>query len=93
MTLLEIAEIYTDLVNAENEIPAEELNAKERINLLRTKYHDRLMDQMSEEGIYFADRFDATRKAFEIAKRRIELLYLYCARLNSWWKHFGIDIV
>ena len=69
MNLYEIALVYTDLVNAENEIPEEELHAKDQINMLRTKYHNLLMDRMTEEGIYFADRFDATRKAFELVQK------------------------
>ena len=66
MTLLEIAQIYTDLVNAESEIPDNEYCAKDRLNALRSKYHDILMEQMRTEGIDYADRFDATRKAFEL---------------------------
>ena len=69
MSLVEIAQIYTDLVSAENEIPEEEFRAKEQINILRTKYHDLLMDRMREEGIDFADRFDAARKAYELIKK------------------------
>ena len=66
MNLVEIARIYTDLVKAEREIPQEENMAKDRINALRTKYHEMLMEKMREEGIYFSDRFDATNKAFEL---------------------------
>lgn len=66
MSLVEIAKIYTDLVNAEREIPEEEFHAKDRINALRTKYHEILMDKMREEGIYFSDRFDAASKAFQL---------------------------
>lgn len=68
MNLYEIAQIYTDLVNAENEIPDEEFCAKEQLNMLRTKYHNLLMERMSAEGIDFGDRFDATRKAFELVQ-------------------------
>jgi hypothetical protein len=69
MSLVEVARIYTDLVNAEKEIPEEEYHAKDRINALRTKYHQLLMDKMREEGINFSDRFDATHKAFEIVNK------------------------
>ena len=62
----EIAQIYIDLVNAEKEILEEEHCAKDQINALRTKYHNILMDQMREEGIEFLDRFDATRKAYDL---------------------------
>lgn len=68
MNLLEIALIYTDLVNAEQEIPENEYHAKDCINALRTKYHQMLMDKMREEKIEFFDRFDATRKAFALIK-------------------------
>ena len=70
MSLIEIAKIYVDLVKAEREIPAEEYHAKDRINALRTKYHQVLMDKMKEEGIEFSDRFDATHKAFEIIQEK-----------------------
>ena len=68
MTLLEIAQVYTDLVTAENQIPDSEHHAKEEINVLRTKYHQILMDKLREEGIEFSDRFDAMNKAFELIK-------------------------
>lgn len=68
MTLRDIAEIYTDLVTTEEGIPEEEYRAKEELHALRTKYHELLMEKMREENVDFADRFDATRKAFEILK-------------------------
>ena len=66
MTLVEIAQIYTDLVKAEREIPEEEHHAKDRINALRTKYHQLLMEKMRQEGVPFSDRLDAMNKAFEL---------------------------
>lgn len=69
MKLLEIAKIYTDLVNADNEIPDIEYHAKDLIAALRTKYHNILMEQMKIEGIEFVDRFDATRIAFELVNK------------------------
>ena len=69
MTLIEIAKIYTDLVKAEREIPAEEFHAKDQVNALRTKYHEILMSKMRTEGMEFSDRFDATNKAFELIKK------------------------
>ena len=65
--LAEIAQIYVDLVRLEKEIPNAEHSAKDQANALRTKYHELLMQKMREEKIDFADRFDATHKAFEIA--------------------------
>lgn len=69
MTLIEIARIYTDLVKAEREIPAEEYHAKDQINALRTKYHEALMTKMREEGMDFSDRFDAANKAFQLIQQ------------------------
>ncbi len=68
MTLVEIAQIYTDLVKAERDIPPSEQHAKDQSNALRTKYHQILMDKMKEEGISFSDRFDAAHKAFEFIR-------------------------
>jgi hypothetical protein len=68
MTVLEIARIYTDLVKAEREIPEKEHQAKEKINALRTKYHEILMTKMREERIDFSDRFDAAAKAFDLVR-------------------------
>jgi hypothetical protein len=67
--LLEIAQIYTDLVNADNDIPDSEYRAKDLVGALRTKYHNILMEHMLEEGIDFVDRFDATRIAFDFVKK------------------------
>jgi len=68
MTVLEIARIYTDLVKTEREIPEEEHQSKERIDALRTKYHELLMEKMREEQIDFSDRFDAAAKAFDLVR-------------------------
>lgn len=68
MTVMEVAKIYTDLVKAEREIPEEEPQAKEKINALRTKYHEILMEKMKEERIDFSDRFDAAAKAFDLVR-------------------------
>ena len=70
MTLIEIAQIYTDLVKAEAEIPEEEYHAKDQINALRTKYHELLMEKMRQDGIDFVDRFDAMNQAFGIIERQ-----------------------
>ena len=68
MTLLEIAQIYTDLVTADGNVPSSEHVAKDEIYALRSKYHQILMDKLKEEGIEYSDRFDAASKAFEIVK-------------------------
>jgi len=67
MTLIEIAQIYTELVKLDNQIPETELIAKDEIGALRTRYHQMFMDKLREEGIEFSDRFDAMDKAFELA--------------------------
>jgi len=71
MTLSALALIYTDLVKAEQEIPEHEYHAKECLNALRSKYHNLLMDKMREEKVEFYDRFDATRKAFELIQETV----------------------
>ena len=70
MSLIEIAQVYVDLVRLEEKIPAEEQQAKDQANALRTKYHELLMQKMREEKIDFADRFDAMHKAFEMVNRQ-----------------------
>lgn len=69
MNLIEIAQVYVDLVNLETGIPEEESRAKEEVGILRSKYHYALMDKMREENIEFFDRFEATRMAFELVKQ------------------------
>ncbi len=69
MKVIEIAQIYTDLVTLDDQTPDNESVAKEEIGILRSKYHQMLMDKFTEEGIEFLDRFDAMRKAFEIVKQ------------------------
>ena len=69
MTLIEVAQIYTDLVKLEKEVPEQEYQAKDQINVLRTKYHEILMAKMRENGVDFSDRFDAMNKAFELIQR------------------------
>jgi hypothetical protein len=66
MTIVEIARMYTDLVNLDNHTPANEHIAKEEIYALRSKYHQILMDKLREEGIEFSDRFEAMHIAFEL---------------------------
>ena len=73
MTVVEIVQIYTDLVKLDDQIPPSEHIAKDEIGMLRSKYHQMLMDKFQEEGIEFTDRFDAMRKAFEIVKKKFSL--------------------
>jgi hypothetical protein len=69
MTLIEIARIYTDLVNTDNEIPESEHIATDEVATLRSKYHQLLMDKLREEGVEFSDRFEAMHIAFDLVKR------------------------
>ena len=71
MSLLEIATVYTDLVMLEREIPEQEFHAKDRVNQLRSKYHELLMEQMRKDGIDFIDRFDAANQAFELVRNKL----------------------
>jgi len=73
MTLLEIAKIYTDLVNVDDQIPETEHVAKDEISALRSKYHQIFMDKLQQEGIEFTDRFDAMHKAFDLIKQEARL--------------------
>ncbi len=68
MNLIDIAQIYTDLVKLEGEISDQEPQAKDCVNALRSKYHELLMAKMREERISFSDRFDAANKAFELIR-------------------------
>ena len=70
MTLLEVAQIYTDLVLVDDHIPQKEHVSKEEVSALRSKYHQLLMDKFSEEGVEFYDRIDAMNKAFELVKSK-----------------------
>lgn len=68
MTLLEIAQIYTDLVSLDDQIPEDEHVSKDEVGALRSKYHQLFMDRLREDGIQFSDRFDAMHIAFEMVK-------------------------
>ncbi len=69
MTVVEIARIYTDLVNLDRKIPDNEYIAKDEVGALRATYHQMLMDVLRKEGIEFSDRFDAMRIAFELVAK------------------------
>ena len=66
MTPREIAQIYVDLVRLEESLGPDQYQAREEVTLLRSKYHDLLTDIFHQSGILCADRFEATRKAFEL---------------------------
>jgi hypothetical protein len=66
MSPREIAQIYVDLVRLEESLGPDQYQAREEVTLLRSKYHDLLADIFRQAGISCADRFEATRKAFEL---------------------------
>ena len=66
MTPCEIAQIYVDLVRLEESLGTDQYQAREEVTLLRSKYHDLLTDVFRRAGISCTDRFEATRKAFEL---------------------------
>ena len=66
MSPREIAQIYIDLVRLEESLGPDQYQAREEVTLLRSKYHDLLTDIFRQAGISCADRFEATRKAFEL---------------------------
>jgi hypothetical protein len=68
MNLIEIAQIYTDLVKLEKEMGEQDFENKDQLCALRTIYHEILMAKMREERVEFSDRFDATNKAFELVR-------------------------
>lgn len=69
MTPREIAQIYVDLVRLEEALGPDQYQAREEVTLLRSKYHDLLTDTFRQAGISCADRFEATRKAFELVRQ------------------------
>ena len=66
MTLREIAQIYVDLVRLEEAITPDQSQAREEVGLLRSKYHDLLGQALRASGSQCHDRFEATRRAFEL---------------------------
>lgn len=73
MTAIEIARVYTDIVNVYNSIPDEEAVSRDAVTSLRSSYHQLLMDVFRSEGIQFADRFEAARIAFEMVENGQEV--------------------
>jgi len=66
MTPREAAQIYVDLVRLVESLSPDQWQAREEVTLLRSKYHDLLTDTLRQSGIPCADRFEATRRAFEL---------------------------
>ena len=68
MTPVEVARIYVDLVRLEESLPQEEWQARQEVTILRSKYHDLLTEVLRGAGIACEDRFEATRRAFELVE-------------------------
>ena len=66
MTPQEAAQVYVDLVRLEESLAPDQWQAREEVTRLRSKYHDLLSEVFRNAGIPCADRFEATRRAFEL---------------------------
>ena len=66
MTLQEAAQIYIDLVELEKSLEPDQRQARQEVNVLRSKYHDIFTRVLRENGIQCADRFEATAHALEL---------------------------
>ena len=66
MTPREAAQIYVDLVRLEESLSQDQWQARQEVGILRSKYHDFLTQALRESGVVCADRFEATRRAFEL---------------------------
>jgi len=66
MTLQEAARIYVDLVRLEESLGPDEWQARQEVTMLRSKYHDLFSEELRRAGIVCADRFEASRRAFEL---------------------------
>lgn len=74
MTLIEAARIYVDLVRLEESLASDQWQARQEITALRSKYHDLFTDTLRQSGIACSDRFEATRKAFELVGQASQLM-------------------
>lgn len=66
MTLREAAQIYVDLVRLEQSLLPDDWQGHQELSVLRSKYHDLLGKAFRRAGIACSDRFEATRRAFEL---------------------------
>jgi hypothetical protein len=66
MTLHEAAQIYVDLIRLEESLAPDQWQARQEVSAVRSKYHDLFTDLLRASGIAPADRFEATRRAFEL---------------------------
>ena len=68
MTPREAAQIYVDLVRLDESLAPDQWQARQELSALRSKYHDLFSDILRSSGIVCADRFEATRRAFELVE-------------------------
>ena len=66
MTVNEAARIYVDLVRLEESLALDQLQARQEVSALRSKYHDLLAESLREAGIQCVDRFEVASRAFEL---------------------------
>ncbi len=66
MTIKEAAQMYVDLIRLEESLAPDQHQARQEVELLRSKYHDLFTQALREAGIPCADRFEATHRAFEL---------------------------
>ncbi len=66
MTLNEAAQIYVDLVHLEESLAPDQHQARQEVSALRSKYHDLLAEVLRAAGVSYTDRFEVTRRAFEL---------------------------
>ncbi len=66
MTPQEAAQIYVDLISLEESLAPGQEHARQEVTYLRSKYHDLFSDLLRASGIVCADRFEATKRAFEL---------------------------
>lgn len=67
MTIQEAAQIYVDLIRLEESLAPDQEQARQELSVLRSKYHDLFSDLLRETGIHCTDRFEATRRAIQLA--------------------------
>jgi hypothetical protein len=72
MTLIEAAHIYVDLIRLEESFTPDQEQARQELSVLRSKYHDLFSDLLRQAGIHCADRFEATRPAFQLVSEEIK---------------------
>ena len=68
MTLREAAQMYVDLVRLEESLLPDDWQGRQELSVLRSKYHDLFGDALRRAGIVCSDRFEATRRAFELVE-------------------------